>query len=205
MSTTSPATAASRSDRYGFFVVIAFGLAAAVVLLVLLIQRMIEIVPNVEVPVVAPFAREMASLPIGPDGAEVLVDVDSAIILVTGMPPITLISLMLADAIPALATITMIVLGCFMVRNLLTGRVFSAHNLRLLNGFFAAAITGWALGLLFRTMGTNGAFATLSDYSYNNVLAVFAPAPWLAILGLSVLVYFFQVGARLQRETDGLV
>lgn len=205
MSTTSPATATSRSDRYGFFATMAFGLAAAVALLILLIQRIIEIVPNVDVPVVAPFSNEMASLPIGPDGAEVLVEVDSAIIHVTGMPPITLISLALADAIPALTTITMIVLGCFMIRNLLTGRVFSAHNLLLVNGLLAAALTGWALGLLFRTMGTNGAFATLSEYSYNNVLAAFSPAPWLALLGLSVLVYFFQIGARLQRETDGLV
>lgn len=205
MSNTPAITAVSRSDRYGFVITIVFGIGAAVALLVLLIQRIVSIAPNVDVPVVAPFGNEMASLPIGPNGAEVAVEVDSAIIQVTGMPPITLVSLILTDAIPTITTITIIVLACFIIRHLIAGSVFSKQNIRIVNALIPVAVIGWASGALFRTMGINGAFATLSDRSYNNVLAVLQPEPALALLGLGVVVYAFQIGARLQRETEGLV
>lgn len=66
-------------------------------------------------------------------------------------------------------------------------------------------LVGWVLGSLFRTMGVNGTLAAVSDREYDGVLFQTDFTVVFGILALGAIGAAFQVGHRLQRETEGLV
>ena len=73
--------------------------------------------------------------------------------------------------------------------------------------FFGAGVlvVGWLGGSLFRTMGVNGTLSAVSDYTYDGVLFQTDFGAMFALLALGAIGAAFQIGHRLQRETEGLV
>lgn len=202
---TNATTAVSRADRAALISTILIGIAGAVGVIVLLVQRIIEVIPNRDVPVLVPFVGTASTLPLGPDGASVPVDIDRATVLVSDMAGISLMSLILAAIIPALAALVVIACVCLFCRNLIAGRAFGKQNSGLVTAAAIAVAAGWAIGTLFTTMGVNGAMAALGQHSYENATASIDLVPLFAVVALGAVAMAFQVGARLQRDTDGLV
>jgi hypothetical protein len=66
-------------------------------------------------------------------------------------------------------------------------------------------LAGWVLGSLFQTMGVNGALSAVSDYEYDGVLFQTDFTAAFGVLVLGAVGAAFQIGHRLQRETEGLV
>ncbi len=66
-------------------------------------------------------------------------------------------------------------------------------------------MVGWILGSLFQTMSVNGALAAVSEGDYEGVLFQTDFTVVFGILALGAIGAAFQVGHRLQRETEGLV
>ena len=70
----------------------------------------------------------------------------------------------------------------------------------------AAVLTvGWVFGSLFTTMSVNGALAAVSDHTYDGVLFSTDFTAMFGLLALGVVGAAFQIGERLQRDTEGLV
>jgi hypothetical protein len=185
---------------------LAAGAAAMVVyLLVRLGLRIGEIVPNRDVAVPVPFADTTASLPVGPQGGPVAVAITEGVLHVSGMPAISLVSVLLGETLRAGTAIALIVFfGVFCLR-MSRGRIFDRANVRLVLWSGAVLVVGWGAGGLFTMMGVNGAFAALSAHGYDNVGFPTDWAPFIAGLTLLLLSYAFESGMRLQRETEGLV
>ena len=86
-------TKPDRADRLSLYV------SSAMVVLVIVLagwgaaQRLIEVAPGHDIPVVVPLTGEQADLPLGPDGAAVTVDVETATVLVTDPAAATLFAL----------------------------------------------------------------------------------------------------------------
>lgn len=197
-------TVPSPTDRAALGVTMVLGALAAGWTLVQAVLRIVEIVPNRDVPVTAAFADTPATLPIGPDGAAVEVVVERAEFLVSDMPPITLVSLILAEVVSALAIVGAVVCVILLTRNLMRGRAFGAQNVWLVGTGTVIVAIGWILSWLFETMGANGGTAALGSPGENSSLPL-EIVPAFAVASLGALAVAFQIGHRLQRDAEGLI
>lgn len=201
----APTSRPTRSDRVDLWTVITVGVVVAVFALVNAIVRIVSIVPNKNVDVLAPFFDTVAALPLGPGGELVDVRVDSAIVTVSDLPVVVVVSLVAAVLVELATTLIIVVCAMILCRNLMTGTAFSRTNTRLVFTVSISLIVGATLASLFTTMGSNGAFATLSEGSYDGAVATANLLPYFAAIGLGAVALAFKAGERLSRETEGLV
>lgn len=192
-------------DRAALSTAIVIGAGVTIFTLVSAVMRVIEVLRNVDVPVTAAFADTPATLPIGPGGAPVEIVASEVIIRVSGMPPITLVSLVLAEVVSALAIVVTVVAVCFVIRNIIRGQAFGRANVGLVGIATLAIAFGWLLTWLFSTMGANGAATALAGEAGANSAFEFVPVQIFAIAALGALSSAFVIGNRLQTETEGLV
>src|SRR6187549_216806 len=101
----STTTSLSRSDRIGMYLTVAICVIAAVFLSWSVIQRVAEVAPGTDIPVLVPFMDETAPLPIGPDGAPVEVEVDQAVVTVSDPAPATFFALIAEPVVVGLTTL----------------------------------------------------------------------------------------------------
>lgn len=205
MAPSTTTTSLSRSDRIGMYLTVVICVIAAVVVSWSVIQRVADVAPGADIPVLVPFMDETAPLPIGPDGAPIEVEVDQAVVTVSDPAPATFFALIAEPIVVGLTTLGGIVLLCLFCINLARGRAFSSSTVRIVFTAAGVLIVGWVLGSLFRTMGVNGTLAVVSDGSYEAMLLEFDFAPLFGVLALAAVGAAFQIGHRLQRETEGLV
>lgn len=204
MSTTT-VPSLSRSDRIGMYFTIVLGLVGAAAVLWTTITRLIEVIPNRDVPVLVPFSGETAELPIGPDGALVTADVQQATVIVPEPALATHFALIAEPIVVGLALILSIGLLCAFCWNLARGRAFHRSTTRIIFAAAGTVLAGWAIGSLFTTMTVNGALSAVSEYSYEGVLFSTDLAPPIIALALGAIGSGFQIGERLRRDTEGLV
>jgi len=202
---TYAAPSLSKSDRIGMYATIVLGLIGALSVLWATVARVLEVAPNRDVPVLVPFSGEAAQLPIGPDRAMVSVDVDQATVIVPEPALATHFALVAQPIINGLTLLVAIALLCLFCWNLTRGRAFHRSTTRLIFAAAGTVIAGWVLGSLFTTMSVNGALSAVSEYTYDGVLFSTDFAPPVVALALSAIGAAFQIGERLQRDTEGLV
>ncbi|MEO8528988.1 MAG: hypothetical protein ABI435_07910 [Pseudolysinimonas sp.] len=195
----------SKLDRTALQITIVLGAAAIVFTVVRAILRLLEIVPNRNVPVLASFADTPATMPIGPGGAPVVVGAQQVVLYVSDMPPITLWSLVLCEVVYALAAVATVVLVCLVIRNIIGGRAFAAETVGLVGAAMFVVLGGWLLTWLFTTMGANGGASALAGEPGLNTNTPVDPIVPFAIASLGALAAAFQIGHKLQREAEGLV
>ena len=199
--TTSP----SRSDRAGLYLTILIGVIGAVAALWVATRRFIEVLTAEAIPVLVPFRGEFAPLPIGPGGALIDVEVDQALVHVADPAPATLFALAAQPVVWALAMLIGIGLLGVVCFQLARGRAFAKATVRLVWAGIIAILIAWVLERLFTTMGVNGTLSAVSDYGYNGVLFQVDPVTVYGFLALGAIGTAFQIGHRLQHETEGLV
>ena len=192
------------ADRAALGLTVVIGAGVTVWTIVQAVISLAGIIPNRNVPVTASFTDTPATLPLGPGGAAVDVVTQQAVIEVSGLIPIVHISLILAEVFSALTVLVTVVCACLVIRNLVRGRAFVLANLGLVGTATMAVGLGFILTWLFGTMGANGAVASLGG-DYENSGTAIDPLVIFGIAALGALTVAFQVGSRLQKETEGLV
>ena len=205
MTRTTLPTGLSRADRIGMYATIAIAAAAAAATLWGTVARLVEVLPGRDTPVLVPFLGETAALPIGPGGAPVDVQVEQAIVTVPRPAPATQFALVAEPVVHGLAIVAGITLLALLCWNLARGRAFARANVRIM--FWGASVltAGWFLGSLLTTMTVNGALSAVSEYDYDGITFSTNWAFPFAILAIAAVGAAFQVGERLQRDTEGLV
>lgn len=198
-------TALSRSDRIGMYATIVLGAIGAAVTVWVTITRLAQVLSGGGIPVLVPFVGETATLPLGPGGAEVPVEVDQAIVTVVDPAAATFFALVAQPIVTGLATLAGILLLCLLCFNLARGRAFAASTVRILIVGTGVLLGGWVLGSLFQTMAVNGTLAAVSNREYDGVLFQTDFTIVFGVLALGAITAAFQIGHRLQRETEGLV
>lgn len=193
------------SDRLGMYLTIVIGAIAVAATVWGVVARLIEVLPGRDIPVLAPFVGESAELPIGPGGSAVKVAVEQAVVTVPSPAAATQFALVAEPIVTGLAIVSGIVMLALLCWNLARGRAFTRANTRILSWGSAVVAGGWLLGSLFQTMSVNGALSAVSDYGYDGITFSTNWAPFFAVLVLAVIGAAFQVGERLQRDTEGLV
>ncbi|MGX5682219.1 hypothetical protein [Schumannella luteola] len=195
----------SATDRAALAVTILLGAVVSVVTVVQAVLRIVQIVPNREVPITVSFADTPATLPVGPGGADVGVVPQSVVLSVSDMAPITVASLVLAEVVYMVAVVGIVLGVSLVIRNIIRGDAFSRNSVGIVGGISLAVGIGVVLTWLFRTMGANGAAAALADgYPENTPIGIDLPILFV-IASLGALAAAWQAGYRLQRDTEGLV
>jgi hypothetical protein len=198
-------TIPSRSDRWGMYLTIGACTTAVIATAWAVIARLVTVFSPNGVPVDIPFVDEAATLPIGPAGSGVEVEVDRAIVTVTDPAPATFFALVAEPIVTGLAIIAGVVLLLLFCVNVARGRAFARSTVRIVTSGAVVLLVGWGLGTLFRTMGVNGTLAAVSDHDYEGVLFETDFTAFFALLALGAIGVAFQIGHRLQRDAEGLV
>ncbi len=198
--------ALTRGDGIALVVLALAGAVIAAWAVVAAVLRTIEVLRNAAVPVLAVFEGTPGLAPIGVDGAEVPVVLEQAIITVPALQPAAVGALVIQQVIGAGAIVTVVVCLLLIAVSVLRGRVFSRRNTALVSTAGIVGLLGVALHPFFGNMGANGAFALLSEGTFDNVVMSVDLGTLLVLAFVSgLLSTVFAVGHRLQRETEGLV
>jgi len=202
---STSATTLSRPDRWAMYATAVLGAGGAAATAWWVVARLVEMFSGDGMPVLVPSVGGTAPLPIGPDGAPVEVEIGQATVMVTDPAPATLFAIVAHPIAVGATTLVGIVLLCLLCINLARGRAFHGSTVRIVLAGAVVLAAGWLLGSLFRTMAANGAFAAVSDGGYDGAVFEVDVAGIFGVLALGAIAAAFQIGNRLQRETEGLV
>jgi len=207
MTSPRPPRVLSRGDTIGFVLFLIGGVAIAVAAVVQSVVAIAQVLPNRDITLLAPFVATEAQAPLGPDGAPVVVQLDSASVTVASLQPAALGALVISHLLVAVAMVTVVTLLLMLCFGILRGRIFSRAHTALVTAAGLVAIAGMYFVPFFHNMAVNGALALLSDGTYDR--AVVGTVDLLSIFGVAFVVALagtaFAVGDRLQRDTEGLV
>lgn len=197
----------SRGDTAGFLFFVVLGVGLAVWAVVHSVIRIVEVLPNRDVRVSAPFLDTIAQAPLGPGGAAVPVELGIGTIVAPELPIASLGALVIAEALFAAVVVAVVVLLLLLVADILRGRIFSRRNTSLVSAAGFVTLVGLAGVPFFQNMVANGALARMSDYTYDRGLVQVIDLPVLfgAAFVAALAGTVFTVGDRLQRDTEGLV
>lgn len=197
---------ASKNDRIGLWSFVVFGAAIAAITVWSAIARIVEVIPNRDVTVAADFSGTAARAPIGPNGADVTVELDRASLTVPSLPAASVGAIVIQQVILAIGVITLVACLTLLIRNIAAGHVFTARSTKLATGASIAGFVTYAAVPFFGNMAANGAFARLSDRTFDNVV-MSADVSGLVLVGFiaALASTVFAVGDRLRRDTEGLV
>lgn len=193
-------------DAVSLGVFMVAGAAIAVWSIVAAILRIIEVLPGRDVPVLAVFRDTGAQAPIGPGSSQVTVTLEQAWITASELPGASVGALVIQQIVQAGTIVTVVVCLLLLVRGMLRGTMFSRRNTALVTTAGLTALVGFALVPFFGNMGANGAFAAISERTFDNVILSADLMPFIVIAFVAALgSTVFTVGDRVQRETEGLV
>lgn len=206
MSTTTFTSVVKRSDAVALWIFMAAGVGIAIWAVWSAVARIIEVLPNRDVPVPAEFSGTMAEAPIGVDGAPVAIEIDRAIITAPTLPEASLWALVIQQAVVAIAVVGVVVCLVWLARNVSRSIVFSRTNTVLVTTAGFTGIVAYFTVPFFGNMAANGAFAMLSERTFDNVVISVELFPLILLTFIAATAAtVFAVGERLQRDTDGLV
>lgn len=205
MVTTTDPKRMTRGDRLAMYFTMAVGAAGIGAIAWSAIARLVEVAPGRDVPVLVPFADERAELPIGPNGAAAEVEATQAVVSVAEPAAATQFALIAEPVVHAAASIAGIVLLGLLAWNLARGRAFAGGSVRLIWWGAGVLALGWFAGTMLTNMTVNGALSAISEYSYDGIRFSASWLPFFAFLALGAIGGAFQIGEKLQRETEGLV
>ena len=203
---TKPEPVMSRWDAASMAIFMIIGAAFAVFTVVRSVIRTVEVLGGGDVRVFAQFAGTMAEAPIGPDGAPVPVELDTAYLIAPELPIASLGALVIEQIVISVSVVTVVACLLLLTWNVLHGRVFSKTNTQLVGTAGIVAFFGVALAPFFANIGANGAFAWISDRTFDNVILAADLTQLFTVAFIAALAATtFTVGDRLRRDTEGLV
>ena len=203
---TDPTHTITRADAVGLWLFIAAGAAIAVWVTWSAVARIMEVLPNRDVDVLAVFAGTPAEAPIGPDGALVGVQLVQAVLTVPELPIAAVWAIVIQQVVLVAVVVAVVTALIWLSRNVARGATFSRTNTVLVATAGTVGLLGYFAVPFFGNMASNGGFAAVSDHTFENVIGTIDPfALVLAAFVVALMGTVFAIGERLQRETDGLV
>lgn len=203
---TSFSPTVTRADAAALWAFIVTGIGIAAWAVWTAVARVIEVSPNRDVAVLAEFSGTSADAPVGLDGASVPVELDRAVVTAPSLPDASLWAIVVQQLVFVVAVVGAVVCLVWLARNVSRSQVFSRTNTVLVTIAGFAGLFGYFAVPFFGNMAANGAFAVLSDRTFDNVVMSVQPFSLiLAAFVAALMSTVFAVGERLQRDTEGLV
>ncbi|MGJ9423083.1 DUF2975 domain-containing protein [Aeromicrobium sp. CF3.5] len=197
---------ASTSDRRALQLFAVLGAVIAVIVTWRAIARIIEVLPNRDVTVTGVFEGTPATAPIGPAGESVGVELQRATLTVPSLPAASLGSVVIGQVLLAVGVTVIVACLIGLTRELAAGRIFSTLSTRLVTVASVMAVVTYAGVPFFDNMAANGAFARLSDRTFDNApMAADLTGLVVAGFGAALASTVFAIGNRIRRDAEGLI
>ncbi|QIM19149.1 hypothetical protein G7066_12265 [Leucobacter coleopterorum] len=169
-------------------------------------MRISELLSDGKIQVVAGFTNQSATAALGPNGHDIEVGLDRAI-LNTEVPAFSVWSGVIAQFVLAVTFVAVILCLILLSRRILRGQIFGRTSTRLVITAGMVGLLGTPMVHFLNNMLANGAIAQVSSPSEVDSSAIsidFFPFV-IAAFAVAIICTVFMVGERLQRETEGLV
>ena len=204
----SPAEYRPRAaDRVGIWIFMIAGVAIIAWSASAGLMRIMQLLLGEDVPFLVRFPDTQVETPLAPGGSPVALQLDSAYIAVRQLTPLGFWSGILEQLLFLAALVTVIVCLLLLSRKALRGEVFSRGSTTLVAVSGVVDLIGFGLSPLFG--GLAGAEALLGVAGDElDGFVVFAVEPLhfvIAAFVIALVVNTYTVGARIRRETEGLI
>lgn len=204
----SPAEYRPRAaDRVGIWIFMIAGVAIIAWSAYAGLMRIMQLLLGEDVPFLVRFPDTQVETPLAPGGSPVALQLDSAYIAVRQPTPLGFWSGILEQLLFLAALVTVIVCLLLLSRKALRGEVFSRGSTTLVAVSGIVGLIGFGLSPLFG--GLAGAEALLGVTGDElDGFVVFAVEPLhfvIAAFVIALVVNTYTVGARIRRETEGLI
>lgn len=197
----------SRSDMYALLFFMLGGAIIAVGAVVQAVMRIGELAQNNDVRLLARFVDTNAEAPIGPSAASVPVELESAWVTVPSLPADAQGAAIIQEVVFVLTVVTIVTCLVLVSRSVLRGRIFSRGNTGLVVTAGMVALVGLGVTPALAGVAASSALLDSSGGAFTGT-ALFQVELFPFIIGafaFATVATAFTIGARLQRETEGLV
>lgn len=203
MNGTSDVRVISRADSVGVAIFVFAGVAIAFWTVWQAVVRIIELARATDVPVSVEFLGTPVQASVS--GTSIPVDLDRGIVTIADLGTPGVVTGILGQILFVVTIVGVVFCLVALSANLMRARVFGRTNTVLVMTGGILGLVGTAASAFCDNMLANSAMAQLVDGPDTAVIAV-EPFPFiLAAFAVSIVGTVFVVGARLQRETEGLV
>ena len=206
MSPTSNSYLPSLGDRVA---IILFMLAGAAIICwsgIAMVLQLVTVLSGAPLRVPATLFDVAASAPLGPGGSAVDVQLETVILTATDLSIAGTAAAAIEPVLTFLTTTIVVTCLLWLARNTLRGRIFGRGNTVLITVAGMTALVGFAVVPIFGRMVANDTLARISEGDFGGFAATVSPFPF--ILGafiFAIVATAYTVGARLQRDAEGLV
>jgi len=197
----------SRGDRYALLFFMLCGAVIAVGAVVQAVMRITDLAQNRDVSVLARFVGTDAEAPIGPAGSSAPVTLETAWVTVPSLPTEAQGAAIIERVVFALTVVTIVVCLLLLGRSVLRGTIFSRGNIGLVVTGGIVALVGFGVAPALAGAAASSALLDFSGGDFTGV-ALFQADLFPFIIGafaFATVASAFTIGARLQKETEGLI
>ncbi|WP_313403924.1 DUF2975 domain-containing protein [Aeromicrobium sp.] len=200
----APFGTATRADVW---FTVALAVVAIVATVVDAVTRLVDVVPNRDVPVEVQLSTSQQSIAIDGVGEAVPAELDRFTVHVSDLPFASYVSVIATVVVPALTVVAVLVCLTWLLRNIGAGQFFSRTNTRLVTTAALVGVLGWVLTVAFSTAAANGALAQLTtDPEAGFEITMNISFLYLfAAMVTGCVAAAFHTGERMQRDSEGLV
>lgn len=197
----------STADRIGIWIFMIVGAAIVIWSAIATASRISQVLRGEGVPASAHLIDIEALAPIGPEGAMLPVQIDTATVIATELSVAGFGAAILGPVVLFATIATVVTCLTLLGRNSLRGHIFSRTNTRLVTTVGLTALVGFGIAPVIEGMVANDAITRLSagDFTGYAVLAAQPLAFVLIAFAFGIVGTAYTIGARIQRETEGLV
>ncbi|MCB1273769.1 MAG: hypothetical protein KDB25_05170 [Leucobacter sp.] len=197
----------SVSDRVGIIFFIIVGAVIIVWGAIAAAARISDLIRGEGIAATVGFVDTAVGAPIGPGGALLPVQLDTGTVTATELTGAGFGAAVLGQLIAFATVTTVVVCLTLLARNTLRGRIFSRSNTRLITTAGMTALVGFGLSPLFEGMVANDIIARLSNGDFqDSAVLMLEPLPFVLLaFAFGIVATAYTVGARIQRETEGLI
>lgn len=204
MNSKTPERAINRADAIAMGAFIVAGAAIAIVTAWSAVARIIELARGTDVPVLVEFMGTPVEASLSK--STVPVALDRGVVTVPQLNSGAMAYGIVGEALFAVTVITIVFCLIALSRELQQGRVFGTRSTALVVGAGITGLVGFTASDFFARTLANSAMFQLIDGPVE--IAIMTVAPYTFVLpafAIAIIGSVFVVGARLQRETEGLV
>lgn len=196
----------SRGDRAGIVVFMIAGIAIIAWSAFAAVARIYEVLLGEHIAVPVRFSDTTIAVPIGEAGSSISMTVDAATVSATHLTQAGFVAAIVASLLSFLIVSTIVVCLLMLAARSLRGEIFSRRNTRLVVTAGMTALVGFGLSsVVTGIVGAETLHSLGGDFT-KTVLFVADPLPFvLFAFAFGIVATAYTVGAKMQRETAGLI
>ena len=197
----------SIGDRIGIIFFMIIGLALVAWSAIASALYIADVVGGKRIEAMVSLVDTTVDVPVGNSGATVPMSIDSATVSADQLSGIAFGTAIISAVLGFAVVTTIVICLSLLARNSLRGKIFSRGNTRLVVAAGMTALAGFGLtSVLDRMVGNEVLLSMHSDALENVAVLTAEPMPFVLLaFAFGIVATAYTIGARMQRETEGLV